>query len=147
MTLVGLRICLKYFIYSLLFLQSKSEYVELGNDLLRFCDNLGLKYLTVYSNETSAEVNIFLKSLLYKSKSEFHDLRTNQLKIPGKIGNGLTLKYEQDILVVVASSYQERWENYLTLISKTKIKRAVFVVVGGIKDFQLENIVKLEKNK
>ena len=94
MTRVVLITCLKCFIYSLLFLRSKSENVELGNDLLRFCKNLGLKYLTVYSHEKIAEVNTFLKTLLYKSKSEYPDLRTNLLKVPRSIDMNLMLKYE-----------------------------------------------------
>lgn len=143
---VGLRIYLKYFILPLLFLCSKSKNIELGDDLLRFCENLGLKFLTVYSHETSADVNIFLNYLHYKSKSEFHDIRTNQLKVPWNIHRGLTLKYDQDVLVAVASSNLERRRSYLTMISKTKVKRAVFVIVGGITDFQLKNIVRDTKS-
>ena len=131
---------------SLLLLQllvdTKSQDLELSRELLKFCENQGLKYLSIFSEERSGEVRRFLKSVLYKSKSEYNNLRTNQLLFPWSAEDGLSLKYDQDVLVVVASNNVKDFTNMLTVIATTKIKRSLLIIVGRITYIQLEDLSK-----
>ena len=146
MTEIERNVQIQFFIVGLLMLQiltdARAQDFDLKSDLLSFCEYQGMKYLTILSEEQSGEVRLFLSSLIYKSKSEYNDLRTNHLSFQRVVKDELSLKYDQDVLVIVASINTKRWKDILTLISKTKIKRSLLVIVGRVSHVQLEYIVK-----
>ena len=139
---IQIQFCIVGLIMLQILTDARSQDLELKRDVLRFCEDQGMKYLTILSEEQSGEVRLFLSSLLHKSKSEYNDLRTNHLSFERAVRDELSLKYDQDVLVIVASIDKTRWKDILTLISKTKIKRSLLVIVGRVSQVLLEYIVK-----
>jgi hypothetical protein len=78
--------------------------------------------------------------MLQMSKSN-RLLRTRRIQTPSDIRVEDAITYDQDVLVIVASDIAKTWEIYLNMIAKTKIKRALVVLVTPVQEHQLQKML------
>jgi hypothetical protein len=125
------------------FTSTKTKNIELSLSVLKFCEYNGMKYLSFYSYERNTfDVENSLRNMLQMSKSK-RLLRTRQIQTPLDIRVQNTITYDQDVLVIVASDIAKTWEIYLNMIAKTKIKRALVVLVTPVQEDQLQEMLKI----
>ena len=120
-------------------------------DLIEFCQNNGKKYLAVTSLDMEiASVKSFIKGTYDRATSDqlletrfissqfFHEDDSSIHDI---------INYEQETLVLVASIFkQKNWGRYLNMLTRTKAKSGVFVIVDSISHNHTEEIHRLLKN-
>ena len=141
--------CFINFVETLIFIQLSNVFLTHGqpisaNEILGFCQNNGLKYLTfVTVDRTNPRFQIYLSHLM-KSAQLTRSLRTRLIttKNDGHEGNEMWDHYhfDQDILVFISSSDPIEWKHYLELISKTKIKSSILVIVEPIRKGEVEKV-------
>ena len=118
-----------------------------STDVIQFCKNNGMRYLTFTALQSSkSDFQQFLKGIHRESKLEL-SLRTRFILTTNNKNNEEyvddSIKFGQDTLVILSSDNTTEWEQHLRLVSTTKIMSAVFVVVQGIKQEQVEEMVRI----
>ena len=125
-------------IFSILIIQPSYVYLLhskplSSSDILDFCENNGMKYLTFVSIDTNVrDPRTFLVELLKGSKLR-PSLRTRYIESgrndqEQNFVSSLT-EYDKDTLVVTSSPNTAEWKHYLKLIAKRKIMSSLFVIV------------------
>ena len=102
---------------------------ELSYGVLDFLDRNGKKFLSLTSLDAQdPEVTLTLNSLYRNSKLRRH-MRSRKLKI--KDFESIH-RFSHDTLVIVTSSNSTYWQDYLSMISKTKIMSSIVVCIGDV---------------
>ena len=106
-----------------------------ANEVLDFCQNNGLKYLTFVTINKNSVTKVFLNHVIESAQSS-KSLRTRSMRTNGNGNEEHQLwdryHFDQDTMVFISSSDSEEWDHYLRLISKTKIKTSIFVIIQPI---------------
>ena len=106
-------------------------------DVLHFCQRNGLKYITFVSIDKGAPGPQLFLSQLIKEAHLVGSLRTRLIKTTVHEVDNQNMwsyhEYDKDTLVVIASPDPEDWMHYLNMISKTKIRSSIFVIVDPLK--------------
>ena len=114
-----------------------------ANEILGFCQNNGLKYLTFVTINKSFGLETFSNQLT-ESAQLTQSIRTRSIRTNdnGNEENQLWDRYhfDQDTLVFISSSNSKEWDHYLKLISQTKIKSSILIVIEPITKADINRI-------
>ena len=119
------KYCLLLLPFLLPFSLAGNNVVELSEQVTKFCEDNGKKYLSLFFTEKyNQEAEVFLRTTHQLGKSSTF-LRTRRL--PSQLDGGIKnmIKYDQDALIISASNDTKQRKNYMNVISKTKIKTAI----------------------
>ena len=117
-----------------------------SHEILEFCQNNDWKYLTVlakHKNLLQREHSLFLMDLTQKAK-EASSLRSRRIESQTdsfKNNNPSTIyDLKMDSLIVVSSTEERELKQFLNIISKTKIKKALLVFFDTLNQNKIKEL-------
>jgi hypothetical protein len=116
-------------------------------NILQFCQDNSLKYITfVTIDKDSPGSQLFLSQLITQAHLT-DSIRSRLIKTKrndvGKLNLWPNHEYDKDTLVVISSPDTKDWMHYLELISITKIRSSIFVIVEPLENNVVQEIRKL----
>ena len=107
--------------------------VELNINFLSFCEHNGMKFITFHTLEkNNLASDIFLTNIQHFMQSTTKSIRTRRILSTSIIRNNKIMKYEKDVVAVVANANSlSNFTDHLRLIASRKNRSALLILIDG----------------
>ena len=115
--------------------------------ILEFCENNGKRHLNIFTLDGQDPDVYMAKEDIFHLAKEKNSLYTRNVILMDEEPTSELLKFHQDSLMILASSYDStNWEEYVQMMTNTKIMSSVLVMVGELSPDKINAMKSLLEN-